>query len=61
LELGGGGEGSCHGLDWIELGLAALSLCLGFVSVQKLSFVLMCNYLGHFVVCMWVEPGVLGM
>lgn len=51
LELGCGGEGSRHGSDWIELGLAALSL------FTTISFVLMCNYLGHFVGCMWVEPG----
>jgi hypothetical protein len=34
------------------LGLAVLSFCFcAFVCVQRLSFVLICNYLVHFVVC----------
>ena len=60
----------CHGLDRIELGLAAalfvcVFLCalalLVFSVFRNQSFVLMCNYLGHFVGCKWGTTRVLGM
>jgi len=59
----------CHGLDRIELGrcrfvclcfLCALAL-LVFSVFRNQSFVLMCNYLGHFVACRWGTARVLGM
>jgi hypothetical protein len=51
--------------DATELGLAYADalicsiLCPLVLSLlRELNFVLICNYLGHFVGCMWVEPGV---
>jgi hypothetical protein len=67
MELRGEQDHAMIGLDWIELGLACRCSCfnlfctvpMGFVSgLIELSLASICNYLGRFVACMWVEPGV---